>query len=180
VPVVPSSHTFVDGVATSSEQNTYVRDPIAFLLRPPTAELRQIVAQTLTTAVGGAITFTTEDLDSDPDGTGGHDNLTNPSRYTARYPGWYMVSGAVCFVANATGMRHAYLRVNGADVLGSVGSCTPSAADVVAANCRPRKVFLNQADYVELVGYQSSGGNLNTFVTTTPYQSGMSVHWVSN
>lgn len=180
MPVVPGSHTFVDGLAPSSEMNSYVRDPISFLLRPPMAELRQLVAQTIATATGTPITFTFEDMDQDPDGIGGHDNSTNPSRYTARYAGWYLCTGAVCWLNNATGLRHTYLRVNGTDVLSSVGSGTPSSADVIAVNNRPRKVFLGVGDYVELIGYQSSGGNLNTFVTNTPYQSGLSVLWVSN
>ena len=38
---VPTSHTFVDGLATSSEMNAYVRDPLNFVQRPPIAQMRR-------------------------------------------------------------------------------------------------------------------------------------------
>lgn len=176
---VPSSHTFTSGTATTSEANAYIRDPIAFLLAPPRAVLRQAAAQTFTTATITAVQFATEDVDTDVDGTGGHDNVTNNTRYTARYAGWYLVSGNVTFVANVTGDRFCWLRVNGTDVNGSIGSQAGDATMLASIPCQTKMVFLNVGDYVELIGYQDSGGNLLTSVTTRE-QPSMTVVWQSN
>jgi hypothetical protein len=178
VATVPDTHTFTDGIATSSEANTYIRDPLNFLLSPPIAELRQDAAQTFTTAVATAVQFGAFDVDTDVDGVGGHDIATNNTRYTARYSGWYQVAGVVSFAVNGTGDRFAWLMVNGADVNGSLGFTAADATAVTEVACHTKHVFLNVGDYVELIGFQSSGGNLNTAVTTRE-QPSMSVRWVS-
>lgn len=178
MPVAPVPPTFEVGVSDTTALNL-LRDCQRFLLNPPIAELRQTTLQTFTTSVSAAVTFTTEDIDTDIDGIGGHDNVTNPSRYTARYAGWYLISGAVEFVANATGDRFAWLAVNGTDVNGSVGFQAGDATGSAAVQARIKKVYLNIGDYVEVIGFQSSGGNLNTVVGARD-QSSMSVQWVSN
>ena len=158
--VVPSSHTFTSGVATSSEANAYIRDPVA--------------DSTIT-----AVTFTAEDVDTDVTGTGGHDNVTNNTRYTAVYAGWYQVAGGINFTANGTGDRFAWWRVNGTDVNGSSGFLGADATNDNVVMPRTKLVFLNVGDYVELIGFQSSGAPLNTLVSGRA-QSNMSVVWVSN
>lgn len=167
MPAAPTSHTFVDGVQTTSELNAYIRDPITFWAQKPMAELRQLVAQTLTTAVFGSITFTTEDFDGDwvASSGGGHDNSTNPSRYTALYDGWYVLGGGVSFAINATGQRGCRWAVNGSAVNGSAVVYPATAGNVIVVAARTKRVFLNIGDYVELQGYQTSGGNLDTFVS---------------
>jgi len=180
MPVVPGTHTVTGTVATTSEMNTFFRDPINYLLVRPHAQLLQIVVQTLTTAVAAAITFTSETVDTDVDGVGGHDNVTNNSRWTARYAGWHLLGGGVAFAANATGRRASWWQVNGTAVNGSsvaVAAAIGGLETVVPA--RSMQVFLNVGDYVELMGYQESGGNLNTF-SSTFNASSMSVLWVTN
>jgi hypothetical protein len=178
VATVPTPPTFENGVSDTTELNL-VRDSIRFLLEPPRAQLRQTTLQTLTTAVAAAIQFQTEDFDSDVDGVGGHDNAVNNSRYIARYPGRYLFSGGgVGFAANATGRRATWWKVNGADVSGSavVGTATATLECAVAA--RGISVYLNVGDYVELVGYQESGGNLNTTVAAGIYHSSVTALWI--
>jgi len=179
VAVVPSSHTFVDGLETSSEMNSYIRDPIAFLLSSPRAELRQTAAQTFTTGVSAAVQFNAEDVDTGPSGTGGHDNVTNNTRYTAVYAGWYQISGAVSFAVSAVGDRYCWWSVNGADVNGSLTFTAGDGTAICAITARTKMVFLNVGDYVELIGFQDSGGNLLSSVSTRE-QPSMSVRWVSN
>lgn len=174
---VPTSHDFTGGVATTSEANAYIRDPISFLLRPPRAMLRQTTLQTLTTGASAAIQFQTEDIDDDVDGTGGHDNVTNNTRWTARYPGRHLLGGGVGFAASATGRRGVWWRVNGSVVNGTASVLTATATLEHALPARSISVYLNAGDYVELAGYQESGGNLNTSVTDI-YQSTMSVLWI--
>lgn len=175
---VPETHTVVGGLATSSEMNSYFRDPIAFLQNKPAARLRQTVAQILTTATYASITFTTEDFDDDPDGVGGHDNAVNTSRYTARYAGWYRLGGAVNFTSNATGIRACRWTVNGTAVNASesIGQSVSVGGFGSSAVARAEHVFLNVGDYVELQGRQDSGGNLNTDVNAAAMSS-MSIAW---
>ncbi len=175
---VPDSHDFADGIAPSSEMNAYVRDPIRFLFKPPMAELRQIVAQTLTTGVAAALTFTVSDVDQDYLGGTGHSNSVNTSRYTANFPGWYQVSGQASYVANAVGRRAAIWVVNGTSVSSGQLIGPATAASDIEFGSRVKFVYLNVGDYVELFGFQESGGNLNTIVGTLG--SGASIRWVSN
>lgn len=179
MPVVPESHDFTGGPAPSSEMNAYVRDPLRFLLSPPRAELRQTVAQSLPNGTGTPITFDVEDLDQNVGALSQHDTVTNTSRFTAQYPGWYELSGAVGFAANVTGQRVTSWIVNGSNInaaqvtdqaLGALGNKVPA---------RTKHVYLNVGDYVELTAFQNSGGALNTNVTSNE-QSSMMVRWVSN
>lgn len=179
MPAVPQTHTFTDGVVTSSEDNSHLRDPIAFLTSPPIAELRRTTAQSLTSGVLTAIGMDTPDVDTDVDGIGGHDPVTNNSRYTARYPGWYSVGVGVGYVANATGIRTAQSAVNGSNVNGSQGKINAVTGGV--ATCvvgRTKLVYLNEGDYAEPMGFQNSGGALNTS-TTDVEQPNMSIRFVS-
>jgi hypothetical protein len=181
VAVVPTSHTFTDGVKSSSEDNTYIRDPIAFLQRPPLAELRQTAAQLIANTTYVAVSFDAEDVDTDVDNIGGHDNVTNNSRYTARYAGWYQVSGVIGYVANATGRRLAAWAVNGTNVnAGQVAINNTGAATDVEVVARKKHLYLNVGDYLQLMAYQESGIALNTASAAAGVvQANMSVRWVS-
>lgn len=177
MPVVPVPPTIEVGVSDTTELNL-LRDCLRFCLSPPIAELRQTVLQTLTTATATAITFTTEDVDTDVDGVGGHDNVTNNTRFTARYAGWYLVSGGVVYAVNATGPRYAWWRVNGTDVNGSTGVMNAFASNFISVQARTKLLYLNINDYVELIGYHEAGSNLDTAVSARN-QSTMSVGFVS-
>lgn len=176
---VPGTHTVTGGVATSSEMNTYFRDPVLFMLSPPIAELYQTGAQSIPNAAFTALLFDTETVDKDVSSTGGHSTSVSTSRYTAVYPGWYQVSGGVAFAANATGRRACTWRVNGSSVAGSQVAYPATAASDCEIAARTKLVYLNVGDYVELYAYQESGGALNTFVAASA-EPHMSVRWVSN
>jgi hypothetical protein len=163
---VPASHTFVDGLATSSEANSYIRDPIQFLLNRPVARVRRTSAQSIADSTPTAITFTTEDYDT----ANGWDSGVNPSRYTAVYPGKYL--------ANATGRRGCWWRVNGTDINGSQGMIPAGTAAAVSVVARPTHIYLGVGDYVELICYQSSTVSLNTSALTFEMPS-MDIEWVS-
>jgi hypothetical protein len=181
VAVVPSTHTFGDSVVTSSEDNTYVRDPLLFLMKPPMARVRQIVAQSLTNGIPTALTFTIHDVDQDWAGGTGHSDSVNTSRYTANYAGWYQCSGGVNFAANVTGGRGCYWAVNGTLSLGTedIGAPAPGGASH-GHPTRTELLYLNVGDYVELWAIQISGGALNTAAANTSTSSSMNTLWVSN
>lgn len=179
MPVVPGTHTFVDAIATSSEMNTFVRDPALFMALPPMAELRQTTVQSLTTAVFASINFDVEDLDSNILGGGQHDTAINNSRFTCLFAGWYLCSGGVGFLANATGRRSTRWAVNGTQVNGSAVITVTTVTGACQVPARTKLIYLFVGDYVELQGFQDSGGALNTDTVTTG-QSHMSILRVSN
>lgn len=149
---------------------------ISFLMNPPIAELRQNAVQSI--AVSGtwtAINLETEDVDS----VNGHDTATNPSRYTAVYPGWYLVSGGVGYASNATGRRGARFAVNGTVAQGSEALLqAPTTAGGMSVPARAKLIFLAVGDYVEIQGMQESGGALNT--NTGSGGTNMSISWQSS
>lgn len=179
MPAVPTALEFSIGVLSPTDLDTKLGDVLRFLMRRPHAMLRQGVTQTLVTSTATPITFTTEEVDDDVDGVGGHDNAINPSRYTARYAGWYQVGGVVAYAANATGRRACWWRVTGADINASATAIPAAAANATEAVAETRQVFLNVGDYVELIGYHERGANLDTFVSAMEASS-MSVLWISN
>lgn len=179
MPVVPTPPLWSPGVLSTSQLNQ-LSAAVNFLLRPPIAKLRQTVAQTLTTGVGSAVTFTTESVDTDVDGTGGHDTSVNTSRYTARYPGWYGVAAGVSFIGNATGIRLVRFAVNGvADDASDSLLINAGAGNTQRQPSRTTIVYLDIGDYVETIATQTSGGNLNTVATAGGEQSHMSIWYLS-
>lgn len=112
-------------------------------------------AQSSSNATATAITFDAELFDTD----GSHDNVTNNSRLTCKIAGKYLVTGHAVWTANNTGMRYAYIRVNGSTVMGyqTTAALTGGYETQVTVT---RVLDLNVGDYVELVAEQNSGGTL--------------------
>jgi len=133
---------------------------IAFLRYPPSATVTQTSAQSLGTGSWVSITLNSSQYDN----YNGHSNVTNNSRYTAVVAGWYTVSGVVAFSANGTGERGARLAVNGSPVQGTAGFLAALSSNVTAVVTATRDILLNVGDYVEVQGWQTSGGSLNTAV----------------
>lgn len=115
--------------------------------------------QTLTTGVFTAITFTNETIDR----RGQHSTSSNTSRVLATADlGTYAVFGQVAFAGDTTGDRRAKVITNGTtDLLGNWG-IYPSGATFGTASCFGIWVPAASTDYIELYGFQSSGGNLAT------------------
>jgi len=176
---VPTPPDFVSAVSSTTQLNQ-VRDAIKFLQNRPRFKLYQTSAQNFLNGVGAAVTFNAEVLDTDIDLTSGHDNVTNNSRWTCRYPGWYLISGTVSYNANAAGIRFAYIRVNGVDQDGTIGSIGGSAAEIGCVHCHTGKVYLAAGDYVELWSSQNSGATIATYVASAPFQSSLDGIWESS
>lgn len=160
---LPAFRTWVAGeVVTAAFMNSNIRDGGNYFLAQPLASLRQNVVQSVPNNAWTAITFDTEDLDTD----NGHSTSTNTSRYVAATAGWHLCTYDLSFVGNVTGRRGGRMRMNGADTgvgfgMGRVLMNTSSAFD--AAVCGSGLLQFNgTTDYVELMGFQDSGGALNT------------------
>jgi len=177
VTAVPRERTWLVGDALDTTNlNAYISDVLTFLLNKPFAQVRQTVAQNITNATFTALTFTTEDVDDDPAGTTGHSTSSNTSRFTAVYPGWYLVAGGVVWTGNATSRRASRWAVNGTAINGSQILAAASIAQNISHAARTMAVYLDVADYVELQAWQDSGGTLATIVAAAE-QSHMTVSW---
>lgn len=155
---------------------TNINDDVVNLAAPPLAVLRQTTGQTIANNVFAAITLTTEDIDT----ANGHSTSSNTSRYTAQRAGYYQVSGRVSFVTSATAQRTGKLTKNGADIASSGNNIQAMSGGQTMCPVLPVIVQLAVGDYVELWGNQNSGGNLDTYVGVTYFQSAMVVRWVSD
>lgn len=178
MPSVPAISAILSG---GKVRASTLRNALNFLLNPPIAKLRQTSTQSLTSGVAAAIQFQAEIVDTDIDGTGGHDNVTNNTRYTARYPGYYeLIGGGVSFNNNGTGVRVCWWAVNGTGVNGSLTELpTATASTLCAVPAAGNLVYLSEGDYVELIALQNSGGALSTTAGSTD-QPHASIKWASN
>lgn len=141
---------------------------------PPHCRIRHSVSQALTTATSTALAFDTETEDVGSC----HDTATNNTRITvpAGGNGWWGFTACAEFAANATGHRDLSIRINGTTIAAVVRDTTPSGtkASRIALSAEFR---LNVGDYVELIGYQDSGGNLNV-VAGSAYSPVMTGRWL--
>lgn len=88
-----------------------------------------------------------------------HDTTTNNSRLTAQVAGVYHITGSLQYAVNGTGIRVAYIRLNGTTDIAAQTSPSSSASSIGVTV--DTIYYLNANDYVELTAYQTSGGNLN-------------------
>lgn len=96
---------------------------------------------------------------------GGHSTSTNPTRYTAKQAGYYLVWGAVCMATNTTGSRGARIALNGTAVRGAAQMLAPASGSNTSIATTPMPIYMNgTTDYVELQGWQQSGGGLSTTI----------------
>lgn len=175
VPVLPAA---APGVYSSSSL-AQLLSVVAFKMKPPMARLRQATIQAITTATYTGVACDAEDYDSDVDSIGAHDNVTNNSRYTCRYPGWYLISGGISWASNATGRRGSRYAVNGSAYNASGVLINASAAVGLTYPTDANLVYLTVGDFVELQAFQDSGGSLNT-VASNESAARFCVKWVSN
>lgn len=119
--------------------------------------VRDSSTQAVSTGVFTAITFTTEEFD-----TGGMVDIAGANtKVTIVTPGPYLVRGQIVWAASSTGVRVAGLRKNGsAPYLSRVSGPAIASGDYIEQEV---SWFGNlvAGDYIELMGYQGSGGNLN-------------------
>lgn len=157
--VVPQPPAIVTGVVTSTELAAIVA-VLNFLTKGVLAALRATGTQSIPNNTWTALALDASDVDN----AAGHSNVTNNSRYTAVYAGWYRAGGMNSWASNATGVRGVAWYVNGV-ALAAKGSL--EQAITVASNgnwlaAPGQLIFLNVGDYVELFSFQTSGGALAT------------------
>jgi hypothetical protein len=156
---------------TASIYGSDVTDDITFLTNPPDFVGTQSVAQSLANNTWTPLSMDTEQLDS----YGGHSTSSNTSRYVAQVAGWYTASGIYAAAVSGTGFRAVRLQVNGTAVFGCAAYVPNNGTAETGVVTPTRDIFLNVGDYVEVAGWQLSGGALNTHVSGTDQRCGL---WV--
>jgi hypothetical protein len=113
--------------------------------------------QSIANATYTAVTFNTEDYDTDAI----HDNVTNNTRFTipSGKGGKWLTSGVVTFASNASGFRFVRLYKNGTAFIVPAG-VPPVNGDTTQLAFSYIHTF-TAGDYMEVFVYQNSGGNLN-------------------
>ena len=140
---------------------TWVRRSGAWVSSPnrPRVQMSATAAQPspLATATFTPIVFNAEDYDN----FNGHDLVTNPTRYTCQVAGWYTLSGGIGYAVSGTGSRGAIWQKNGSFIANSQCMYASSGSLVsTIISAKTVDVQLAVGDYVELCGYQNSGGTL--------------------
>jgi len=137
----------------------------------PLCVLRNAAVQSVANnSVATALTWDTEVVDTH----GWHSTSSNTSRITPNVAGWVELKAFVHFAGNATGRRAAVAKMNaGTANYGEIKAAT-SASGVSALVVREFLVN-GSTDYLEVFGFQDSGGALNTADTTNTF---FSVRWL--
>lgn len=172
---VPNPRTAVAGEFETAAFMNMFRDAINFLANPPMATLYQTAATASVNAVWIALGMDTTTVDT----YGGHSNTTNNSRYTAIVAGTYEICGTVAWPANSVGARGVRIMKNGSTVITGAATFTGTTnGDVYAIATPTYQVAMQVGDYLEVWGFQSSGGALSTSVAAADIRSSMNIRWV--
>lgn len=131
-------------VQTSDQTDTRV---VAF-------SINKSVNQSLANASNVKIQF-----DSLQDDTHGAWSGASNYRYTIPVAGKYTLSGTLAYAASTVGTRSVSYTVNGGPYIYLAQVTAP--ADIAVIPFSAQTAFLKVGDYIEIYGYQSSGGALN-------------------
>jgi hypothetical protein len=121
----------------------------------PSVKVYNNATQAITNDTLTPAAFNSESYDTDTM----HDTSTNNTRITINTAGKYRISAIIEFPANATGIRQILLKVNNTTY---IAADTRDASSTIPIHLYASidHVFV-ATDYVEVIVYQNSGGNLN-------------------
>jgi hypothetical protein len=128
--------------------------------------VKKTTGQSISNATFTAITFNSEDYDTDAY----HNNSTNNTRLTipSGKNGYFSLTGMIRYDANSTGNRAINLYKNGVEV--GLLSCIGAIATNPTILAFSFTINLVATDYLELFAYQTSSGNLNVDEALTNWQ----------
>ena len=159
---IPTIPTFTAGAVLTAAQLNNMKAVSDFWALTPRCSAYPTAAQSVTTNAWLSIALTAEVYDIVQSGdAASHDNATNNSRIYARTTGKYEVTGQVAFVSNATGYRMARVLQNGSTVLIESHQSAVSGVST-SVPIPPVEFALTAGDYIEMQGYQTTGGALDT------------------
>ena len=163
-------------VLTAAYLNAYLRDNILWLATDsPAVRVYNNADLTLTTGVNTALTFNQERFDN----AGVHSTSSNTGRLTipTGAGGKYLFGGSVVFAFNATGDRGHHGWLNGVTTI--VDNAARAGGTFGNAMTYSAVYALTAADYLTMVCYQGSGGNLN-ITAAGNYSPEFWAYWLRN
>lgn len=168
----PSGHIFVvSEVISAATMNTYIEADIAFLGTPPSVQVWNNFAETITNNTNTVLGMNIEQKKTD---AGMHSNSVNNTRLVSTVTGTYLIYGNAEWATNGVGFRQLLIVTNGATTLASVNqtftTSTPSQQNVLVVWAIP------VTQYVELFCAQTSGGSLT--VNTTLSSPRFAMHFL--
>lgn len=144
--VEPANATTEDLVVYENSQAVHV----------PAAGVYKAAGQAIANATLTVLTFDSERYDNSEI----HSTSSNTSRLTAPKAGVYMLDARMLWPSNATGVRFMTIRLNGSEtkrIAAERRAAIENTETTISA-----VFFLNAGDYIEILGYQTSGGSLTT------------------
>ena len=99
--------------------------------------------------------------------------MGTPTRLTIKQAGAYIITGQCSFNTSATGRRGVYIYLNGGQINAQVTNGNSAAPTHVTTTTIK---YLAVGDYVEMYGYQNSGGNLS--VLTDVHSPMFGIAWL--
>ncbi|MFZ5863024.1 MAG: hypothetical protein ACOYXR_09320 [Nitrospirota bacterium] len=126
-----------------------------FLIDPPACSIKETTAQSIANTTAVALTADEENYDNDSMHSG------TDSKVYAQTAGRYLLIATVAYAANATGERGVIFRVDGTTSYNSLVIPTRGAGSTTYVT-GVRTLVFTAGQYVECMGYQNSGGALNT------------------
>lgn len=174
-PVPTLASEIAGNLFTAALARASIYNAGTFALNPPLFVGTQTASQSVNSGSWTTITLDTTQVDS----YGGHSNSVNNSRYTAQVPGMYAVCGVTAFNTNTSGVRGARIHLNGSVVQGGAQMTVPATSSGTGLTTPVRSIRLNAGDYLEVAGWQSSGGSLST-ITASDITSALWVCWIGS
>jgi hypothetical protein len=142
-------------VVTAANMNTHVRDNMSFLGSPPACSVQAAVSQSVPTSTHTSLIAPTENFDTDAM----HSTVTNTSRITFTTAGRYLVSATLVFGSNVTGIRILSFFVDATTRYEMVAVAANTGGNTTLSGSRAFSFTAGQ--FVEVQGFQSSGGNID-------------------
>jgi hypothetical protein len=144
-------------VVTAAQLNTHLRDNELWLNSSRAVRVWHSSAITVNDTSDKVLPFNSEVIDTDVF----HNTSTNNTRLTvpAGMAGVYIIGGGSNFEQNGTGYRLLKVRLNGSTMIG--GLTVPAVGNGPTRLALTTVNVLAVGDYVELLAYQNSGGNLD-------------------
>lgn len=152
---IATLQTIAAGQPLSAATVQQIRDNEEFLIDPPACSVYNSTTQSLTSAVVTTLTANSEFFDNDSM----HSTSSNTSRITVQTAGRYLFIAATEFASNATGTRSTLFHKNATTDYNAMH--VPAASGVTTNLIAVRAVVMAAGDYMEVRGFQSSGGALD-------------------
>src|SRR3990167_2409981 len=125
-------------------------------------QVRNVAGITLVNATLTTLSFDTVDHDTD-----NYFNSLAPVQIVTPVAGYYEIEGSIGLTATTLGSRLARITVSG-NIVGSADAAPAASLNGGKVRVRVPQHFIDAGQAIQLLGYQNSGSNLNSFSGTYP------------